>query len=272
MNDTDKVVHISPPKRIEYAAVTALFVLAAFLAVEGISALYAMGNPTTPPVETINVSGQGQAALAPDIAHITFSVQNTAPAVADAQAATTKQANAAIAYVSGQGIADQDVTTLSYNIAPQYSYQQCIVPQPITLNGTVAYSPCSESSKITGYQVSETVQVTVHDLTKVGTLLAGLGKQQVQNVSGPNFALENPTAGQDAARAVAITNAKQEAQTLAAQLGVRLGRIVSFSDNAGGGVYPMALNAVASGAGATPAIPTGQNTYTDNVSITYEIH
>src|SRR4051812_27326990 len=104
---------------IRVAIIGTLAILALFLFVETLSTAQAIGNPTAPPADTITVSGTGQAALAPDIAHITFTVQQSASSVAAAQAAATKQANAAIEYVKGQGIADKDVTTLSYNIYPQ---------------------------------------------------------------------------------------------------------------------------------------------------------
>lgn len=252
---------------IRIAVTGVLCILALFLLVETAVTAKDYGRASAPATNTVTVTGTGQTALAPDIARITFSVENTDTTVADAQSATTKQANAAIAYVAAQGIADKDVTTLSYNISPQYSY-----PAPCTSN---AYCPV-RSPKITGYSVSETVQVTVRDLTKVSGLLQGLGQQNVQNISGPNFGLNSPTAGQDAARKLAIDNAKEQAETLAAQLGVRLVRIVSFSDNAGGyPVYGMGVSAkamdMASSVAPAPMIPTGQNTYTDNVSITYEI-
>ena len=64
--------------------------------------------------------------------------------------------------------------------------------------------------KVTGYVVSETVQVTMRDLTKVGDMLAGLGKLNVQNLNGPAFALDDSSAGYDAARADAITKAKEK--------------------------------------------------------------
>ena len=95
----------------------------------------------------------------------------------------------------------------------------------------------------------------------------------VQNVSGPDFALESPSAGQDAARAKAIADAKAQAQVLASQLGVHLGRIVSFSEGYGGyPVYAMSAG-TKSVDSATPApnLPTGENTYSDTVSITYAI-
>ncbi len=266
MNDDNRPFRILPPKLIEYAAAAALILLAVFLAVEAVATVSAMNHPTAEPADTITVTGDGQATLPPDVARVSFTVQNTAPAVSDAQTATTKQANAAINSVKGQGIADKDVKTLSYDITPQYSY-----PSPCV--GVAC--PVDRTPKVIGYQVSETIQVTERDLVKVGDLLAGLGKLEVQNVSGPAFALDDPTAGYDAARADAITKAKAQAGLLAGQLGVSLGRIVNFSESSGAAPYPLAYGMGAAETvtkAPTPVVPTGENTYTASVSITYEIH
>ena len=127
--------------------------------------------------------------------------------------------------------------------------------------------------KITGYQVSETVQITLRDITKVGTMLEGLGTLGVQNVNGPAFALDNATAGYDAARADAIDKAKVQAKVLAKQLGVSLGKIVNFSESSGGYQYQTYSlgGAVSMDKAAAPNIPAGENTYHASVSITYEI-
>src|SRR5665811_1723031 len=118
------------------------------------------------------------------------------------------------------------------NISPQYSY-----PNPCSRG--VACPDYSSAPKITGYKVSETVQITMRDLSKVGEILGGLGKLEVQNVNGPSFALDDATAGYDAARADAITKAKMQAGLLAKQLNVHLGKIVNFSESSGGYQYPM---------------------------------
>jgi len=225
------------------------------------------GRPSTPATDTITVQGDGKATLPPDVARISFTVENTAVAVADAQAATTKQTNAALDFVKKQGVADKDVTTLSYNIAPQYSY-----PNPCVSG---VFCPAySGSPKVTGYQVSETIQVTMHDLTAVGALLGGLGKLSVQNISGPSFTLDDATAGYDAARADAITKAKTQATLLAKQLDVHLGKIVNFSESSNDIRYPMysmGAGVTSAKAESTPNIRTGENTYNASVSITYEI-
>ncbi len=249
------------------AVIGVLGILALFLLAETINTTANFGRPSVPATDTITVQGDGQATLAPDVARISFDVQNSAATVAEAQAATTKQANAAISFVKAQGIADKDVKTLSYNITPQYSYSN-----PCQI-GLMCPFP-SGTSRITGYQVSETIQVTVHDLAAVGAMLSGLGNLQVQNVSGPAFALDDPTAGYDAARADAINKAETQAKLLASQLGIHLGKIVNFSESSGGYSYPMTYGLAAqtnSKIAAVPSVPTGENTYNASVSITYEI-
>ena len=248
------------------AIIGVLAVLALFLVAQTITLTENFGRPGSSATDTVTVQGDGQATLAPDVARVSFTIQNTEATVALAQAATTKQANEVIAFVKEQGIADKDVRTLSYNIYPQYSYATC--PR--------SSSMCPPTApKITGYQVSESVQVTVRDLSSVGALLGGLGKLEVQNVSGPDFTLDDTTTGYDAARADAIEKAKVQARLLSKQLGVRLGKIVNFSESSGSRPYPMMYgmggSAMEAKVSSVPSVPVGENTYTASVSITYEI-
>ena len=264
--DTHQLKGACHGRGARFAFIGVAGILGLFLLAQTAATLKSLDRPGVPATDTIVVNGSGQAALPPDVARVSFTVQNVAATVAAAQAKTTTQANAAIDFVKGQGISDKDVKTLSYDITPQYSYPNPCPPGALC----PAYGG---TPKITGYQVSETVQVTVRDLQSVGGLLSGLGKLSVQNVSGPDFALDDPAAGYDAARADAISKAKIQADLLSKQLGVRLGKIVSFSESSGA-TYPVAYGM---GAGmmaakaATPNVPTGENTYNASVSITYEI-
>jgi uncharacterized protein len=255
---------------VRISVIGVLAILALFLLAHTIALAANFGRATTPATDTITISASGQAMAAPDVARITFTVMHTSPTVAEAQEKTTVQANEAIAYVKSEGVADKDVKTLAYNIYPQYSYPNPCQP------GTVcpAYTG---TPKITGYQVSQTIQVTVRDLDKTGPLLGGLGSKGVQNLDGPSLGLDDPTAGYNAARADAIAKAKSQAQVLADQLGVRLGKIINFNESSGGYPYPVAYDmAYGRGGGveskvANPSIPTGENQYSATVTITYEI-
>jgi len=107
-------------------------------------------------------------------------------------------------------------------------------------------------------------------------VLGKLGELGVQNINGPEFALDNPDEVRGEAREEAIEKARAEAERLADQLGVRLGKVVSFYDNNqspmpygyGGAMMEGDMSMKAANA---PTLPVGQNEYTANVSITYEI-
>lgn len=252
---------------VRIAVVGVLAILALFLLVLTVGAAQNLGRPSTPPTNVITVTGTGKATAVPNIADITFTVTETASTVAAAQSAATTKNDAALAAVAKLGVADKDVKTVSYNVSPHYVY-----PTPCT-GGMMCPQYVDGSPKVSGYDVSETIDVKVRDTAKAGDVLQALGTLGVQNISGPNFVVDNDQKVTDDARAAAIADAKARAQTLANQLGVHLAGIVSYSEN---GNYPMPMYAMGKATGVmdaqiAPSLPTGQNETSINVSITYEI-
>ncbi len=240
--------------------------LSLFLIAETITLVENFGQQNTPPTNTIVVKGSGQATLVPNIARVSFTISNTSPIVDTAQSATTKQTNTALAFVKKSGIADKDIKTISYNIYPKYSYES---PCP---NGRTC-SLYRSAPKIVGYKVSNTIQVTIRDISSIGAFIGGLGKVSVQNVSGPSFALSNSTIGHDTARASAIKNAKTQAVLLAKQLGVHLGKLVKFNESSENFPRPMySVSTLSATTKTSPKIPVGENTYNASVSLIYEIY
>ena len=219
-------------------------------------------------VSSITVDGTGEMVSVPDIATFSFTVTETAKTVAEAQAQATTKVNAAIKAVRDGGVADKDIQTISYNINPHYDYQ--------TFACTSVSCPPSKSV-LTGYDVSQSEQIKVRDLTKAGALFTAVGSLSVQNVNNLSFAIEHPEDIQAQARAKAIDNAKSKAQILAKQLGVSLVRITNFSESNNYPrpmVYSMALDknmATGAAAAVAPEVSTGEQKVTENVSVTYEI-
>ena len=193
-----------------------------------------------------------------------------------------------MAFLDKSGIAKKDIKTENYSSYPTYQYQNAICPQyaPVPLSGGVSGSDSVSSGSaifcppekqvLTGYEVSENISVQVHDLTKAGDIVKGIGDIGISNLNGPNFSIENQDKLTEQARKIAIDDAKAKAKVLASDLGVQLVRVVNFSEN---GNYPpiMYANSMAKldSAGAVPApsptLPTGENKITSNVTITYEI-
>lgn len=251
-----------------------LFVFLVFLSIRTIKEVKYVGTADTS--TTINVEGTSEVVAVPDIATFSFTVSETAKTVADAQTAATNKVNAALKIIRDGGVADKDISTQSYNINPHYEYSNAVCPRAAAGVDSIVYCPSGKST-LTGYDVSQTIEVKVRDLTKAGALLTSIGGQ-VSNVNSLQFSVDEPTKVQAQAREKAITAAKEKAEVLSKQLGVRLVRIVNFSEYSAGG-YPRAVynsyskagDAMMAAAPMAPEIPTGEQKYTSNVSITYEI-
>ena len=275
-------------KNLVIAGVVFLSIGSLFLAAKTLSALKSLGNTdgqyaqTVPP--QISVTGTGDMSAIPDIASFYFTVTGSAKTVQDAQAQATSLTNKALAYLKNAGIDDKDIQTQGYNINPKYENQPVTVTAPVAAgapnSGSVGSAPvrcydCGSTQVVVGYEVTQTISVKVRKTDKAGTVLAGIGSLGVQNVSGLSLTIDDETALTAQARAKAITDAKTKAQALASQLGVHLGKILSFSDSSGG-YYPMAYAAkgmaLDSAAVPAPSIPTGENKITSNVTITFEIN
>jgi uncharacterized protein YggE len=213
-----------------------------------------------PTQNIITVNGKGEAVSIPDVATFSFSVTETAKTVDVAQIAATTKTNSAIKAMKDGGVEDKDIKTTSYNINPHYEYNQP--------NG---------KSILTGYDVSQTIQIKVRDLKKAGALFATIGSLGVQNVNGLSFSIDDIDTVKAKARDLAIKNAQEKAKTLARQLGVTIVRITSFYDSSDNQPYPYAVmdgvyNMKAeSSMRVAPELPAGEQKVTSTVSITYEI-
>jgi len=219
---------------------------------------------------TITVTGDGEAYAAPDIATVSFSITNESKQSTDARKVVDEKMKKIHDFLTASGVAEKDIKTTGYNLSPKYEWQE----QRIVC---ITY-PCNQppgKQVLTGYEVTQSVEVKIRDLDDAGTILGGLSDNGATNVSGLNFLVENEDSVQREAREEAITKAKTKAEELAKDLDVSLVRIVSFNE---GGNYPvyygraeMKLMSADAGASVAADIPVGENKYTSNVTIVYEI-
>ena len=250
-------------------AATALGVLALFLVIGTIGELKSLRfiGSGIAPTNTITVSGEGIVFAVPDVAQFSVTVQEKAKDVKTAQTSASTKANAIISYLKSAGVADKDVQTTDYSVAPQYQWSQTSCP------AGAGYCPGGRQV-LTGYQVSQTLAVKVRDTAKAGDILTGVGSKGASQVSGLDFTVADQNIIEAQARDKAITDAKAKAEVLAKSLGVSLVRIVSFNESGGPIYYAKGLGASAamdSAAAPAPQIPVGQNKITSNIMLTYEI-
>lgn len=220
---------------------------------------------------TITVNGTGDVFAVPDVATFSITIDEKDKDMATARDTSTKESDAITTYLKSQNIDEKDIQTTDYSFNPTYEWNQVACP-------AIANMPCPSGKQVlTGYEVQETIAVKVRDTSKAGDILAGVNKLGADSVSGLTFTVDDDTALQAQARDKAIADAKSKATALAQSLGVTLVRVVNFSEDGGNNPRPLMYAAKMMDAAATgdavsaPTISTGQNKYTSNVSITYEI-
>jgi len=200
----------------------------------------------------IIVTGSADVQGQPDVAYVTLGVNTQ-----DKIAATAAQANAAatdkvITAIIHVGIPKTDIRTSSYSIGTMTDYR-------------------SNPPVITGYQASNEVQVTIHDLAKIGPVIDAAVAAGANVANGVNFGIENDTELRQRALVLAIKSAQAKAQTMAEVLGVKLGPVLSATE--AGGVTPprpVMYGMAKAEAAPTPIMP-GQLTVNASVTVVYII-
>jgi uncharacterized protein len=234
-------------------ALGALVVAGAALSVKPAPVAGAPSDPGTLPARTITVSGTGKITVVPDVARVNLGVTLTKTTVRAARDGAAQSMTSIIAGLKGLGIADADIVTSGLNVYPQYA------------NGS--------TSRITGYQISEQLQVTVRDLDKAGDAVDTAISKGATDVSGISFELSDPVKAQNDARAAAVSAARTSAQALAAAGNVSLGSVVTISDETPQflGYNPVAgARAGAAFDAATPVQP-GTQDVTETVTVVFAI-
>lgn len=205
----------------------------------------------TSPTEGITALGHGEVKVKPDIAQVTLTVTTQS---ADQSAAVRQNAvrtTAVLAALRGIKIADKDIQTQSYTVQPQYDYK----PSPPLL---------------TGYQVQNSVQATVHDLTKIGLVIDKATARGASEVGGISFDLSDRAQAQEQALSLAVTAAKRKAGVMASAAGVELGRLLTMSE--GGDTTPIqpvyAMRAMKVSSDAAPETPINDQQITVDADAT----
>ena len=232
-------------------------------------------------------TGEGKVSVKPELAIVEFSIVTSGKTSKIAQDANAVRSKKVYDFLKKQGVDEKDIKTTYYNMNPQYSYPTPYpYPVPMMRDGGMETQvvpqvypvPIDSTSKITGYEVMQGYEVKVRDLEKASAIVDGLvtaGANQVQNV---RFDFEDREKLMSQARDMAIKDAKDKADKLKSQLGIRLGKILNYYDNTDqyGGPYPYAKMGFderggGDGYGGVPVLPPGENEITVQVTITYQI-
>lgn len=259
---------------VERTLIVVGILLAVYISVQTLDALGVLETSTKEVTHTLSVEGEGRVFATPNIATVTYTISAEQPTAQAAQQEATTQGNKVLKLVRDLGIEEKDIKTTSYTIYPKYENVP-VVPLPADGGG---YSYPSTNQQITGYTVSQTVELKVRDVEKVSGVVEMLGSAGVGNVYGPNFTVDDLDDLREQARAKAAEDAREEAEALAKQLGVRLGKVQSFSASDYGygegmdsTIRTYDLGSASKAMVAAPEVPLGSDEIKMRVYVTYEI-
>lgn len=203
----------------------------------------------------LSVSASADAKRVPDVATISTGVVTQAADANAAMRANATQMDKVMAAIRAAGIGERDIQTSGISLNPNYKYAE---NQPPT---------------IIGYQASNTVNVKVRDLSKLGKVLDTFVAQGANQVNGPNFEVDKPDEAYDEARIAAIKKAQARAQTYADALGLKVRRMVSISEGGASFPRPMPmLRAMAADAmQKETSVAPGESTLSVSIDVVFEL-
>jgi uncharacterized protein YggE len=206
-----------------------------------------------PPRDEITVSGQGEVKLVPDAAKVRAGVVTDGKTAREAGEANARIMAAVVAALKAAGIADKDMQTRRYALQPVH-----------------ASSGYSGRGRISGFQATNSVAVTVHDLARLAEIVDRATESGANDIGGIEFVVTGPSKALDAAREEAVADARRKAEIFARAAGVTLGRPIAIVETGAGPGQPIAFARGAGKSSPTPILP-GETVLHVTISVTFEL-
>lgn len=195
--------------------------------------------------------------VAPDLVTIGAGVTTEAPTATDALRQNSAEMQKVVVRLKALGVADKDIQTTGINLNARYDYDQQ-----------------TQRQVFRGYQAANRVSVILRKIDDTGRVLDALVEAGANDLSGPNFSIDDDTSAKDAARKRAVERAEAQARAYAKMLGYSGVKVLSISEGiAGHGPMPEEAKqrgVVAMSADAAPVQP-GMVQAGVNISVTYEL-
>jgi len=182
----------------------------------------ASSNDTQQEQKTITVHGTSSITATPTIAYVNIGVTTFNKDAAIAQSENATKMDLVFKALENLGIAKEKIKTISYNISQHYDY---------------SYS----SSEMTGYDVTNMIQVTVVDLAKVSQVIDMTVDQGVNQANSISFSITEEENSKFYLQALgdAVANAKAKAEALAKAAGVSISEPSKIAEDSQSNVYPI---------------------------------
>jgi uncharacterized protein len=203
------------------------------------------------PRDTVTVVGEGTQNATPDNALISLGVSARRPTAGDAMNTANVEMTALLKAIKAQSVLDVDIQTTGISMYQDQQYN------------------------VIGYRAGNTVNVKIHHIANVGTVIAAAQKAVGDDfqISGIALQLSDNTSQLKGARQAAMTVAAARAKEWANLAGRHLGKVLSVSEVIGGGssYSPCGAGGQCGGGGGGAPVQAGQMNVTVDVAVVYEL-
>lgn len=233
---------------------------------------------TTTQPAPFTATGEGKVYAKPDTALVSLGYSNTAPTVGQAQNQANQMINKLTGDLKNIGVAQSDIQTTNYSISPEMAPIGISAPAVRSNQTNAEIMPIeppplpTKNPRITGYNINISLEVKVHDFSKINQVIDTATADGANQVGALNFTLDNADQFRSQARKMAIDKAKQNAAELASQAGITLGKVVNVQESSDNGPRPyLAAMSKDAAVGTSPTdIQPGQTQVFVQVTLTYE--
>jgi uncharacterized protein YggE len=178
----------------------------------GLGRAVAQNAAAEPAVGSISVSGSSAIRVQPDRAVVVLGVQTFASTPAEAQAVNAAHMTQVRQAILSLGIAAGDIATADFWLYPEYA-------------------DWDRKETVEGYYASNTIAVTLRDISQVEQVLVKALEAGATSVEGIEFSVTNLRQLRDQARAQAVQAALEKAQAMAGTAGMTIGQVTSINEN-----------------------------------------
>lgn len=205
-------------------------------------------------IPQISVAGEGKVKVIPDQAIINVGFQNSGKDSKEVKNLNDEVVDKVIKFLKKSGIPSTDYKTNNVSLYKSYDYDK----------------------KKYNFQASQTLSITLKELSKYDEIMMGLNDTGVNTINGVEFKSSKMEDYEREARKKAMLNAKQKASDYVSVLGQKVGKALLITDNSQtyfpqpvykGGMMTMAADSVQT----RETLAVGELEVITNVNVTFEL-
>jgi uncharacterized protein YggE len=160
-------------------------------------------------VPQISVSGEGKINVKPDQVVVNFGIENTGKEATEVKKLNDETVAKVLKFIKEFGIQSSDFKTTDVSLNRNYDYEK----------------------KKYNYRASQSVTITLKDLSKYDNLMMGLVDNGINSISNVEFKTSKLEEYKSDARKLAMKEAKHKAEDYVSVLNQKIGKALTINDN-----------------------------------------